>query len=184
MKVIQFLRLLIITVIIASLLPLQVSASQETPQNQDNYTTVLDNGMDLPDGSEDVNYVGALSHVLDVILNIFIPREEFWEYHFDRLDGRLRDKLPFQTYLDTIGRLRDVSGALDGDFSMFDFTYEWSGEMHQLDIGQRIAPHLYRVRIVVTGLYIILLVYYNYRQVMFLIRGTTFNQGSNRGSRD
>ena len=122
--------------------------------------------------------------VWEWIVWIFVPRQEFFQYHFDLLDGRLMDKLPFQTYIETIGRLREVSGALDGDASMFDITYELSGQQFQLDIGRHIAPHLYRVRTLITGLYVILLVYYNYRQIMFLIRGTTFNQGSDRGGRD
>jgi len=126
------------------------------------------------------NNGSSRSEILDFIIHIFVPREEFWEYQFDRLDGRLREKLPFQTYIDTIGRLRDVSGTLDGDASIFDITYEIDGQQFQLDIGRHIEPHLYNLRMLVAGLYTILLVYYNYRQIMFLIRGTTFNQGSNR----
>jgi hypothetical protein len=186
MKRKRLLRFLITAVIIAFLLPLQVLASQEVPQNQDQWITILDNDIDLPnrsdDGEEDDD--GIFSRILDFILHIFIPREDFWEYHFNRLDGRLREKLPFQTYLDTIGRLREVSGALDGDASVLDLTYEINDQQFQLDISRFIAPHLYTARTLITGLYVILLVYYNYRQIMFLIRGTTFNQGSDRGSRD
>ena len=108
---------------------------------------------------------------------LLIPSEEFWQYNTNKIEGRFREKLPFQTYLDTIGRLRDVSGALDGDASILDFTYEIGGQEFQLDIARHIAPHIYTIRTVITGLYIIFIVSYNYRQVMFLIRGKNFNQG-------
>jgi len=113
----------------------------------------------------------SFESILDFIIHIFIPREDFFEYQFDRLDGRLRDKLPFQTYIDTIGRLREVSEALDGDYTVFDITYELQGQQFQLDIGRHIAPHLPQIRTLITGLYIIFIAYYNYRQVMFMIRG-------------
>lgn len=119
----------------------------------------------------------GFADILDFIIHIFIPREDFWEYQFDRLDGRLREKLPFQTYIDTIGRLREVSDRLDGAYSVFDITYEINDREFQLDIGRHIAPFLVNIRTLVTGLYVILLAYYNYRQVMFLIRGQNYQSG-------
>ena len=127
-------------------------------------------------GDGDFNFP-SLEEIIDFIVHIFIPRESFWQDHFDRLDGRLREKLPFQTYIDTIGRLREVSGRLDNDPSIFDITYELNGQEFQLDIGRHIGPHLHNLRILVTGFYVLLLAYYNYRQVMFLIRGRNYQSG-------
>lgn len=128
---------------------------------------------DLTNGQEN----GILSDIIDYIIHVFIPREDFWEYHFNRLDGRLRDKLPFQTYIDTIGRLKEVSNRLDGDYSMLDLTYELDGQEFQLDIARHISPFLQPIRLLVTGLYAILLAYYNYRQIMFMVRGRNYQSG-------
>ena len=120
----------------------------------------------------------SFDSILDFIIHIFIPREDFWEYHFDRLDGRLREKLPFQTYIDTVGRLSEVVNALEGSYySVFDITYELEGREFQLDIGRHIAPHLHPLRMLVTGFYVLFLAYYNYRQIMFLIRGRNYESG-------
>ena len=125
----------------------------------------------------DDGWLWSWDDISNFIMGIFVPREDFWEYHFDRLDGRLREKLPFQTYIETIGRLREVSGALDGDASVFDITYVLNGQEFHIDIGRHIAPYLQQVRTLVTGVYVILLAYYNYRQVVFLIRGRNYQSG-------
>ena len=114
------------------------------------------------------------SGILDFVIHIFIPREDFWEHSFDRLDGRLNEKLPFQTYIDTIGRLKEVSDRLDGDPTALDITYDLNGNQYQLDIGRHLSQFIEYLRILITGVYIILIAYYNYRQIMFLIRGTNY----------
>ena len=123
-----------------------------------------------------VNWIGSMVVPIgNWIKDLFVPSEDFFQGQFNQLDERLQVRLPFQTYIDTIGRLRGVSSALDNTAYMFDIEFTLQGQQIQLEVGAGLLPHLRRVRPVVTGLYLIFLAYYNYRQIMFLIRGTNYH---------
>ena len=111
------------------------------------------------------------------LTRLFMPKDGFIMYHFTNLNKQFKSKLPFQSFINTLNSLRYVSGAMDGDITVFDLEHVINGEQIYINISQHIAPHIHTIRTIVTGLYVILLVYYNYRQIMFLIRGTTFNHG-------
>ena len=111
-------------------------------------------------------------------LNLFVPGEDFFQNHFNDIEARLQTRLPFQSFITTIARLGDVSGHMDDDYSVFDISFEFNGQPMRFDIGRHIAPYLRHVRTMVTGLYVIFLAYYNYRQIMFLIRGTNYQSMS------
>ena len=110
--------------------------------------------------------------ITDWLIHLIVPSDEFFQNRFDELDERLRDKLPFQTYINTLGRLKYVSNALDGNSSVLDFEFDYMGTPINIELGRFIDPFLPRVRSIITGLYILFIAVYNYRQIMFLIRGT------------
>jgi len=116
--------------------------------------------------------------VLDWIVNNFVPNEEFFQSHFNNLYESFREKLPFQSQLEMIEEVTNVSGYHDGNFTVLDITYSVSGQPFQIALSNYIGPYLEMVRNFVTGWYVILLIYYNYRQIMFLIRGSNFNKSN------
>ena len=118
--------------------------------------------------------------VLDWLVGLVVPSEVFFETEYEKLDKKLSDKLPFRTYIDTVGRLKEISAVLDGDASALDISFEYEGEQQRIDIGSVLAPHLPKFRAIVTGLYVLFIAFYNYRQVMHLIRGTNYSNMENK----
>ena len=136
-----------------------------------------------PDNGNENDDSTFWSNLGNFFLSLFVPSENFFQTQFNQLETQLQARLPFQTFIDAIGRLREVSGRYDGDASVLNIDAAYNGRRIQVDIGNRILPHLRDIRAIVTGLYVIFLAYYNYRQIMFLIRGTNYQSMNGGGHR-
>lgn len=112
--------------------------------------------------------------LIDSIIHIVVPRDDFFKEEFSKLDEKLKNKLPFKTYIETIGRLKEVSNKYDGNASALNLEFEYMGENVKFEIGSYISPYLPQIRMIITGMYVIFIAYYNYRQIMHLIRGTNY----------
>lgn len=118
---------------------------------------------------------------IDSIIHIVVPSEDFFKEEFKKLDTKLKEKLPFQTYIETIGRFKEVSAALDGDATALNIEFDYEGEQVKIEIGSYISPYLQQIRMIITGIYVLFIAHYNYRQIMHLIRGTNYS-GMKAGS--
>jgi hypothetical protein len=150
---------ILIYVIILFLFPFPVSAEPDTEQ-----------------AAEEDSFFTSLEAAGDWLIHLVIPRDGYFEDELNKLDEKFREKIPFDTYVTTIGRLKEVSGAFDGNAEILDVEYEYMGQTNKLNISGLIAPHLPLFRDIVTGLYMIFIAHYNYRQIMHLIRGTTYGR--------
>ena len=124
---------------------------------------------------------GFWSRLLSFFINIFVPRTNFFQNEINILENRLHQRLPFQTLIEAIAQLQTVSGAMDGDADVLNVNFQYEGSNIQVDMGSRIKPYLQQARTLITGMYVILLAYYNYRQIYFLIRGTNYQSMSGGG---
>jgi hypothetical protein len=143
-----------------------------------NETTIIENppqGNQLPPIEQREAF---WTRLLNFFISIFVPRTNYFQIEIDILEDRLHRRLPFQTFIEAIARLQAVSGAMDGDATVFDVDFNYGGERIRVDMGSRMLPHLQQARTLITGLYVILLAYYNYRQIYFLIRGTNYQSMS------
>jgi len=120
---------------------------------------------------------GIISYLLDGLVGLFVPSEDFWEYHFDRISTEMMEKFPYYRYIQLIENLLDVSDSHDGLFAipdMPDGVHGLYARLHLLDMMRRISPYLSPFRVLITGMYAIFIAHYNYRQFYFMIRGTTY----------
>ncbi|MCL2188083.1 MAG: hypothetical protein FWC16_03415 [Defluviitaleaceae bacterium] len=116
--------------------------------------------------------------------NLFVPSETFFQDNFDELQDELRERLPYQIYIDTFGQLRNMQTALDMSATTraLPITHATANatnlsldnpEQYISMVTNLIRPHLNAIRNVVGALYGILLALFNYRQLLWLIRGTS-----------
>lgn len=113
----------------------------------------------------------ALDDVKDFLIHIVIPRDGFFEEQYEKIDGELKGKLPFKTYTDTIGRLQDIAENKNAAVLKF----EYFGKNIELDMGEFIKPFADKFKPIITGLYVLFIAFYNYRQIMHLIRGVNYS---------
>jgi len=129
----------------------------------------------------------------DLFLFLFVPGEDFFQSNFDTLSDRLRERLPYQTYLDTFGQLRNIQIALSEPITPAEMNYasitplatpdatNWDLNNHQQYISTIttiIRPFLTSARTVVGGLYVILFSLWNVKQMLWLLRGSTPSGGT------
>ena len=112
--------------------------------------------------------------LLDILKDIIIPRDDFIEKQLLILQDQILAKLPFGEYISVLNTLNDISDEHDGDTSVYDIDIDLNGVTSTIPIGTYLEPFLPTIRSLVTGLYTIFFVYYNYRQIMFFIRGTNY----------
>jgi hypothetical protein len=124
---------------------------------------------------------------LDFLIGLIVPSESFWEEWFDHLAARLSERLPYQTYINTIGLLRNVGSphvpfdiSIESD-SITPIAMNANGLIDTSNAQSVVSgmfnlmrPFLDPIRTLLYGLYFLLLAYYNYKQIYFLIRGTSF----------
>jgi len=121
---------------------------------------------------------------------LFIPPEDFLQNNFNNMRTELNFKLPFQGFIAQIEQLSHMPPP-PGRYELLPvgddfFPAPPTTEIKLLDTEGTInyfldfiRPHLDPARILISGLYGIFLVYFNIRQMLFLLRGTTFNGMAN-----
>jgi hypothetical protein len=121
---------------------------------------------------------------------IFIPPDDFFQNNFNKMRDELNFKLPFQGFIAQIEQLSHMPPP-PGRYELLPvgddfFPAPPMTEIKLLDTEGTInyfldfiRPHLDPARILISGLYGIFLVYFNIRQMLFLLRGTTFNGMAN-----
>lgn len=114
--------------------------------------------------------------LLDYILGLVIPSDDFWSEHYDILNAKLQDRLPYDVYLDTIDSLKLLASSNDAaNVQLEDFTFSVVGVEVVLPWSSSIEVFADTIRPWIRGFFMLLLAYYNYRQILFLIRGTTYS---------
>ena len=112
----------------------------------------------------------TLEEIGEWLIHIVIPREEYFAEKLDQLNNKLQEKLPYQIYTQTIGRLREITAKENAATIRFDYM----GAQQEIDISGVIKPFKEKFQGIITGLYVLFFAYYNYRQIMHLIRGTNY----------
>ena len=144
--------------------------------------------IELPDPTDPDNPIIAF------LIGLIVPSETFWLSQFNQLSHLLETRLPYQQHLTIIERLQGVSSTHDGDLSFFDFDVpipnilpgSGSGSNSgfgsnsrpgsvSVSLGHLISPVMTQIRAVITGITLIALARYNYKQILFLVRGKSFN---------
>lgn len=120
---------------------------------------------DNPDYDFDFGSIG------DFIKGLVVPGEDYWNNKYNVLNEKLKSKLPYSVYIDVIRGLSDIASDSEG---FVDMEYEFSGTSVVIPLSI-VNPFISTYRLIIKGFFGLMLAYYNYRQVMFLIRGTTYS---------
>lgn len=131
---------------------------------------------------------GLLDKLKDLLIWLFVPSDDFWNGEYEKLKSTLEAKLPYEKYVSVIASLDSaVAASSRGSISGFDsngsgfedFTFTVMGATVVLPWSKYINDYLPALRSLIRGFFYLLLAYYNYRQIMFLIRGTTYSSIGN-----
>ena len=159
-----------------------VAFSSETPfiSAYDNESNAERNiGEPSSEPTEEEEYpTGIWREIWDFLIHIIIPREGYFQNEYEKMNALLRKKLPYQVYIDTIERLNTVEDYFaEPEIGLPE---HWEDENNGIVIflgvithyGEPIAVYF---RPVIYGFYIFLLAVFNYRQIMFLLRGVNYS---------
>lgn len=179
---IKFLKCqLIMTVITAAFIvctQINITKADELPPADTEVTTEENTGLNPADDGttqeDDTGIWGVFSGVFDFIKGIIIPGDDFFSNEFNNLNEKLQSKLPSSIYIDTIGRFKDVQDAFSEESSPIDNELVYEGTPINVNVKSLIIPFIDKFRPIITGLYVFYLAFYNYRQILFLIRGTNY----------
>jgi hypothetical protein len=181
----RYFVIIMIAAMLAALPPVLLYAATPTPAPS---ATLVPAPLPTPTPTAEPDGGGLFSSIGDLgnwLIHLVIPRDEFFQNEFGKLDVKLKDKLPYQIYIDTIGTLSDVSDATAGSISILDQEVVYAGETVPLEFGTQTEKVLNMgglsfdwIRGVIRGVFVIALAYYNYRQILFAVRRTTFPSGA------
>jgi hypothetical protein len=111
--------------------------------------------------------------IADAIAALFVPENGFITGRIDGIREEVTEKLPFQTLIDQIRELLNVVAYAASEEPQNEVPLIYNTNQTVAFFVNYINPHLGAVRIIVIGLYAIFMYYFNYRQLLFLIRGTS-----------
>ncbi|GHV42089.1 hypothetical protein FACS189490_10290 [Clostridia bacterium] len=57
--------------------------------------------------------LGFFAQFFDGLVHLIVPRDEFFQEEYDKLDEKLKEKLPYMVYVDTIGKFKDTASYYD-----------------------------------------------------------------------
>lgn len=162
-----------------------------------------------------INFIGSIFDFLfnlaitlvdmikELLLWLFVPSDNFWIDSYNILDSTLKEKLPYDKYIEVIAMLGSLDTSEDivsFGFETFDiternntivvyegfedYTFTVLGVDVVLPYSSYVNQYLPILRNLIRSFFYILLAYYNYRQFMFLIRGTTYSPIGNAKASD
>ena len=138
---------------IGSFLSNQISAIKDI------YNTLLD----LP---------GILIEKLQELLkSLFVPGDDFFSSQFDLLLSDLENKLEYKSYLSLLESIKSINAS---DFA--DIEVEIMGVRGKVLDGSVVTKSIRSLHLFVRGAMFIFLLFFNYRMVLFLVRGTAFSK--------
>ena len=107
--------------------------------------------------------------IIELLKTVFLPDEQFFSDHFDILKGKLEERLSYNAYIEAVSLLKNVTTGSIPDVK----ATLWGTECTIVNMGF-IRDNIRSLHSLIRGVFFILLALYNYRMVLFLIRGTDY----------
>ena len=130
----------------------------------------------------------------DLLLSPFVPRDGFLEEKFEETKALLDQKVGVSAYIDIISELGTaaedlaettstgaLAGVIGGTGGLSFHFLGVKASVDSIDIEGVIEPYRETIKAFSGGIVVLMLAYFNYRQIMYMIRGTTYSSigGSN-----
>lgn len=110
-----------------------------------------------------------IEKIKDLFLFLFIPDESFFRDNFDIVKSNLSNKLDVESYNFILTSLQDVTG---NEFK--DVEIEIMGVSGKIIDASVVNKSINSLHFLIRGAMYLFLVFYNYKMIYFLVRGTTF----------
>jgi hypothetical protein len=121
---------------------------------------------------------GIFDQLSDFLLHLIVPEETYFTDKFDELKDTLSLKFPYATYIEVIDRLKLIVDE-EPDLSFYDQHTSIDGIVYDFKFSHWIGGYVPTIRSLIAGIMYLLLAYYNYRQIIYFIRGSNY-QGTKK----
>lgn len=106
---------------------------------------------------------------------LFVPDYDAFALETQNIHDEFSAKLPFHAIIELLKQMEEgISDEHDGDASGIVFDVAYGDVTHQVDLSSYFTPFIKAFRPIIYGLYCLFIAYYNYRQIMFLVRGRNY----------
>ena len=107
----------------------------------------------------------------ELLKSLFVPGDDFFSSQFDSLLYDLENKLEYKSYLSLLESIKSINVS---DFA--DIEVEIMGVRGKILDGSVVTKSIRSLHSFIRGAMFIFLLFFNYRMVLFLVRGTAFSK--------